>query len=170
MTPQYKYVVNTIPKFADFVAYSVKQMIKAAQSIHKHEELDYKIIDNEIRYKEHDRYVSSKNYGYLTTFAYLQQADSLKITREKAKEMTGISVFCGYYSYAEILDFKEEKNKKNYERILGVTGTLTNLHYESFCILEKYIEDMSATPSMFLDRQTRLDFELAKDVIVEKDQ
>lgn len=66
--------------------------------------------------------------------------------------MTGISVFCGYYSYAEILDLKTTKDKANYQRILGVTGTLENLHGESFKILEKYIEEMSKTPSMFIDR------------------
>lgn len=84
--------------------------------------------------------------------------------------MTGISVFCGYYSYAEILEDKKLTNKKNYQRILGVTGTLSNLHDESFKILETYIEDMSATPSMFLDRNARLKFVLKEDVALLDDE
>jgi hypothetical protein len=80
--------------------------------------------------------------------------------------MLGMSVFCGYYSYAEILDFKTANPKLNYQRILGVTGTLENLHPESFKILDEYIEDMSKTPSMFIERDQRLTFRQKEDVHV----
>ena len=59
---------------------------------------------------------TNTSYGYLTTFAYYQEFDANKIANSVLDEITGLTLQCGYYSYAEA--------PKKYKKIMGVTGTL----------------------------------------------
>jgi hypothetical protein len=114
-----------------------------------------------IGYKEHGTVSTSVQHGYRTCFAYLQARDKGQVTNEIAQQHLGLTINCGQFSYAEI--------PKEYQCILGVTGTL-----ETLCAFEKKVKDdtyqitkETFTPSIYGD--SRLTFQLVEDVFVMSD-
>lgn len=80
----------------------------------------YECIDNQIGYIRQDNIVYDESENYLTIFAYFKEHGKGKITDEKLKQICGVKIVCGYYSYAQA--------PKEYTKRLGVTGTLETLH------------------------------------------
>ncbi|CAG9315969.1 unnamed protein product [Blepharisma stoltei] len=103
-------------------------MVRDVNRFNAHE---YKVIDDEITYKEHDGYTSTTSYGYEILFAYYNEKENGKITEGNLEKYVCINVGCGNFSYAEI------PHKFNY--IMGVTGTLETLEpYEKNIIENEY--------------------------------
>ena len=114
-----------------------------------------------IGYQENGTVSTSIQHGYRTCFAYLQARDKGKVTNEIVQQHLGLTINCGQFSYAEI--------PKEYQCILGVTGTL-----ETLCAFEKKVKDETYkiaketyTPSIYGD--SRLTFQQVEDVMVMSD-
>ena len=114
-----------------------------------------------IGYQENGTVSTSIQHGYRTCFAYLQARDKGKVTNEIVQQHLGLTINCGQFSYAEI--------PKEYQCILGVTGTL-----ETLCDFEKKVKDETYkitqetfAPSIYGD--SRLTFQQVEDVMVMSD-
>ena len=92
----------------------------------------YECINNQIGYIDQDGISFNISYGYLTNYAYFEEHSKGQITDDKLKEIMGINISCGYYSYAEA--------PKEYLKRLGVTGTLETLHSKNLDIMKEYID------------------------------
>ena len=102
--------------------------------------------EGKIAYKEFGELSSKKTFGYKTQLAYIKEWKLGNVTETIKNENTGIIVFAGKYSYAEIL--------KNFELMMGVTGTLKTLSKSQTKILDSYnIKKRTYTPSLFGERK-----------------
>ena len=75
----------------------------------------YKLIDHTVDFKTAQ--------GYKTAFMYLKEHEEGSILKETLDDYLGITIRSGCLSYAEI-------PKEYFHKLLGVTGTLKNLHSE----------------------------------------
>ena len=81
-------------------------------------------------------------YGYETMFLNIYEQERLNVSEDIKNENLGISVACGNYSYAEIID--------KFDKIFGVSGTLENLNDFENKILKRYkINLKTFTPSVY---------------------
>ena len=105
--------------------------------------------NKKIGYNIFDKISYDVQYGYLTTYAHFAESDKGKILKEELTKRMGISLNCGYFSYAEV--------PYKFALKLGVTGTLETLHDKNKEIMKKYITTLSKTPSMFGDSKLHWD-------------
>ena len=64
---------------------------------------EYVFAEGKIGYKMQDHTVNFNTvYGYLTCFAYFKEFDKGKISKEELNAYLGITIKCGFVSYAEI--------------------------------------------------------------------
>lgn len=155
--PSYKRIIKEVPNLQWFLDKAIPSILKDAKSVYKglHE---YVCIEQKGRkkvgYREHGTIDFTTTDGYLTLFACYKE----NVQNEYAYK--GIWVSCGYVSYAEI-------PKNRYNRILGVTGTLSCLsNTETKIIKEDYkITKQTLTPSIY--GASKLDFKKADSVFLE---
>ena len=134
---------------ASIVDAQLASMVKDLQVFHANPHVKpYKVNSKgKIAYKVKDTTSDEIVYGYLTLWAYFREIDAKNIEAAALKDMAGIQVRCGAFSYAQI-------PKQGYKAILGVTGTLEALDQpETKHIVENTydIKKQTKMPSIFGD-------------------
>jgi hypothetical protein len=82
------------------------------------------------------------NYGYLTLFAYFEEFEKGRISRDTLESKMNIEIKCGFLSYA--------KTPFCYNKILGVTGTLSQINPLMKATLSNYnFNILTYAPSIF---------------------
>ena len=85
-------------------------------------------------------------HSYRTAFAYIKEMELNNLSETMVKQHIGLQVSTGSLSYAEL--------PKNYDLILGVTGTLFSLSYFEQEIIQGYLIDQKTLiPSIFQKKQ-----------------
>jgi len=91
----------------------------------------------------------NSRHGHLTSFAYLHECDTGRISDDWAREQIGIVVGCGGILYSKLPLF--------FHRILAMTGTLEGLSEEENGILAKYkLTTKTYIPSTFEKQQCHI--------------
>ena len=153
--------LNLLPSFRGFewiLETEVSRMLLDKKDI---ESPPYFVYNGKIGYQEFDDISTKKTFGYKTQFAYIKEHQGGQIKKEVKEENIGISILCGRFSYAEI--------PKQYELILGVTGTLEKLSGTRKNIIEDIykIKKKSFMPSIFGERNFEFrqtaDFQVIKE-------
>jgi GTPase SAR1 family protein len=141
-TQEYKDCCSKLGEWSFLVEESVHDMLTDLDSFENH---GYTIQEGKIAYAEQDGYTVKTAIGFKTLFAYYYETELGRITRSTLEENIGILVSCGNLSYAEI--------PKEFEYIMGVTGTLDTLSQPELDIIENSyaIRKHTYTPSVFGD-------------------
>jgi hypothetical protein len=157
---EYKELTKKYKEIALVIEGAVQRMIHEVKNVNNPPYFCVKNSSGQmvIGYKENGTITTSIQYGYRTCFAYLQALDNGKISKQIANSNLGLNINCGQFSYSEM--------PKEYDCILGVTGTL-----ETLCQFEKKVKDEeykitkeTFTPSIYGD--SRLLFQHIEDVLV----
>ena len=132
---------------------SIKDMLA---DIGEFQSTDYQVHNGKIGYKYLDTIETNMLKGYKTLFSYYFEHKENEISVECLNENKYIWLSCGTFSYAEIA--------KNFDIILGVTGTLSTLSKAQQNVMkETYnISRHSYMPSLF--GQHHFEFDARKDV------
>ncbi|KAL4467243.1 hypothetical protein ABPG72_005868 [Tetrahymena utriculariae] len=141
------------PKMKKLINFHVESMIKAAQNLNDH---IYHFENGRIGYQLHDYISFDTVKGYSTTFAYYQEMDKGNLTKQQVEVQCGINIQCGHFSYCMLTD--------NYQKILGVTGTLEILNQGQLEIIaNNNVKKATIIPSIF--GQTKLIYDLSNNII-----
>jgi len=103
----------------------------------------YKVLNDKICYKNQDSYSNVIFHRYKTTFAYFHELNFNNISSDAVvRECSGLLLNCGSFSFAEI--------PKQFDLILGVTGTLSDFSEIEKKIIEGYnINTLAFAPSVY---------------------
>ncbi|KAL4441130.1 hypothetical protein ABPG74_002080 [Tetrahymena malaccensis] len=114
-TDSYKVCISKFKNLDCIIDEAIKDMISDSKNFQH----NYVVQNRQIGYQEQDSISFDITYGYKTLFAYFYERDQGRVSEEKLRENTFISIKCGSFSYSEI-PFK-------FNCIVGVTGTLETL-------------------------------------------
>ena len=107
--PSFQAVLAAFPRHEALLVEALKDMLNDAQ----HFEHDYEVRQDQIAYREHDGYSTTATIGYKTMFAAMHHNLASK------DDYACINLHCGSFSYADL--------PLQFDRVMGVTGTLTTL-------------------------------------------
>ncbi|CAL6013558.1 Helicase-related_protein [Hexamita inflata] len=147
-TQEYLYCEKSLKGWEDLLKEALNNMILDIQQFDQHE---YAVQDGLIGYKDQDTISTRIFYGYKTLFAYYQEVENpkkkgendVKVQQKALDERKCLYFSCGSFSYAEI--------PKNYQHIIGVTGTLDTVSKPEMKLLtdEYNIKKFSYLPSVY---------------------
>jgi len=138
----YLQLTKTFSKIKLLIDFEIRKMLKEVETF---ENTPEKPIVNKdiIYYKDNDTVTCKKVYGYKTAFQYLHKFSNGEIKDEQnVKDHVGIYIGCGNFSFAEI--------PKDFNIIMGVSGTLRSLTNEEREIIQSYgIQRLAFAPSIY---------------------
>jgi hypothetical protein len=146
-TPQYEAVLQRFQTFEELIVSCVRYMLADLQTFESH---DYIEKDGVIYYKEQDGLSCNIQYGYKTMFAYMKEHELNKVQASVLEKKLAFTLDCGNFSYAQL--------PKEYDCLMGVTGTLKTLSEPELSLLQNefHINKFTYIPSMYGANQ--LDF------------
>ena len=112
-TPHYTNVCNEYKDCLSKIDGQLKIMVSDVKNFKSR---DYVCQNGKIGYKELDGVSFNTVYGYETMFLYMHEHGLGNVNEETLKENLGITLSCGSFSYAEMVD--------GFDKIFGVSGTL----------------------------------------------
>ena len=138
--------LRTIPE--KIIISAVEKMIFDLKNMEGH---FYVAKDGKIGYPDIDYINFNQFYPYKTLLAYMIEQSKDPKAFNITEEVSALRLSCGSFSYAEIPTY--------FKAVLGVSGTLEDLHYKEKLILkDRYnIEKITVVPSMFA--KSKMDFE-----------
>jgi len=141
-TSEYMELVQTFSKLKGLIDFEIQKMIKDVKDFENTPEKP-RVSNGKIYYKQQDRMTCKKVYGYKTAFQYFESYTKGEIQSEQqVKENVGLFIGCGNFSFAEI--------PKDFDYIMGVSGTLQSLTKEEKDIIQGYkIERLAFAPSIY---------------------
>eukprot|EP00746_Dinoflagellata_sp_MGD_P073423 gnl/MRDRNA2_/MRDRNA2_297945_c0_seq1.p1 gnl/MRDRNA2_/MRDRNA2_297945_c0~~gnl/MRDRNA2_/MRDRNA2_297945_c0_seq1.p1 ORF type:complete len:261 (-),score=41.88 gnl/MRDRNA2_/MRDRNA2_297945_c0_seq1:27-755(-) len=139
---EYGMVTSLYPDLKPLIDTQVEAMV-AATKTYGNPEHAYEIHNGCIGYVEHGTVNTNLMHGYNTTFSYFKERERGRLNQDCCIEKMGINIRCGSFSYAEI--------PHAYDRVLGVTGTLSSLGvFQKSVIRDVYkIKKQTLMPSMY---------------------
>jgi len=157
-TAEYQNCLNRFGHWKVLIKEAVKNMLFDLKEYESH---DYVVKDNKIGYKEHEKISFGIFYRYKTLFAYYAEHERGRISQESLNENKNILLYCGHFSYSEI--------PKQFNFIMGVTGTLKTLNPAQRNIIEKVyrITKNTFVPSVF--RKNNFDFKPKDHIRIENE-
>ena len=151
----------------DFLVDSgIEHLLKDINSYRQGFDHEYLVEKGQIMYRYQDGTSAKKTEGYKTVWAYYHEHyKNRTVTQEQLTKHTGIIVYCGAFSYAEML-----RGMGTFAHIIGVTGTLKTLSpAEKSIIRDEFgIRRYSYMPSAY--GPNNLVFAKNKGVKVEEDK
>lgn len=150
-----KAYLNCCRQFPGWEALIDEALHAMLQDLQHYHELVHVVQNDRIGYREPHGISFDIAYRYKTIFAYFKEHELGNITKSARDLRANILIDCGAFSYAEV--------PKQYQVVLGVTGTLKTLSVPERRLLEEIyqIKKFSYMPSVY--GQNHLDF--AKDSI-----
>ncbi|CAL6025608.1 Helicase-related_protein [Hexamita inflata] len=153
-TQEYLNCEKSLKGWEELLKEALNNMILDIQQFDQHE---YAVQDGLIGYKDQDTISTRIFYGYKTLFAYYQEVENpkkkgendAKVQQKALDERKCLYFSCGSFSYAEI--------PKNYQHIIGVTGTLDTVSKPEMKLLtdEYNIKKFSYLPSVYGTNQLK---------------
>ncbi|CAL6025624.1 Helicase-related_protein [Hexamita inflata] len=139
-TEPYKKFINSLKGWEELVKEVAIEILSDIAHFKTHKYIVHKGL---IGYKSQDTISTSTYYGYRTLFAYYQEVENKKINVNELQTRKTVHFSCGNFSYAEI--------PKNYQHIIGVTGTLDTVSKPEMKLLtdEYNIKKFSYLPSVY---------------------
>lgn len=136
----YQACIARFREYAFLIEESVKVMLGDIKTFESH---DYIVLNGQIGYKEQDGVSFDVSYGYKTLFAYFKEHAAAKVTRSRLEDNLYLSIDCGSFSYAEM--------PKQYQCVMGVTGTLETLSAPQKALLKEVYQIQKSTymPSVY---------------------
>ncbi|KAL4460810.1 hypothetical protein ABPG74_016282 [Tetrahymena malaccensis] len=163
-TQEYKEIFDENDKLRqmrNFIDQKIEQMINDARSMEKHTYFLDRVqngVERVIAYQEIDGVSHNSVQGYKTAFAYLQEWQRKKITKEQLYNNLSLNFNIGCFSYPKIIDC--------YSLVLGVTGTLQSMTNFQIDQMKKLcnIQKQTITPSIY--GESKFQFNPSTDVFL----
>ena len=162
-TSQAQALMQRFPSLETFMSGQIRQLIR--HLVHLDSHTKYVVVNGRIGYKKHDGISFSTTYGYYTAFAHYKEHEAQRVSASTLNDHKGLQFDCGTFSFAEI--------PKQYESILGVTGTLEALSSPEQVLLRKVynINRHTYMPSVYGKNQLNFKPDSGADLLlVSKDE
>ena len=122
----YRACCDRYPNFEPLIDANIEHILKDLNSYRQGADHEYLVEKGQIMYRYQDGTTSCsgrKIEGYKTIWAYYHEYHKNRtVSQEQFSKHTGIIVYCGAFSYAEML-----RDMGTFAHIIGVTGTLKTL-------------------------------------------